>query len=66
MLWRDLAGLLALHTLEDAVDWSSEHSVQPLPLLLVAIPTFWALIDCGLLLRRRFRDGAGNQMLRWI
>jgi len=65
MLWKDLASLQYLQTLEDFLDWSQTHPIQPLPWLLVGISSIWALIDCGLLLRRKFRDGAGNTITRW-
>ena len=65
MLWRDLAGVLALETIDQLMDWASQHQPQPLPLLMVAIPVFWALFDCALLARRRFRDGAGQEITRW-
>ena len=66
LLWRDLASLQYLQTLEDFMEWSQNHPIQPIPWLLVGISAFWALIDCGILLRRKFRDGAGNTMTRWI
>jgi hypothetical protein len=66
MLWKDVASLVKLQTLDDFMDWSQSHPIQPIPWLLVGISAFWALIDCGILLRRKFRDGAGNTMTRWI
>jgi hypothetical protein len=66
MLWRGLAGIQSLHTIDELDDWVLNHPVQPLPALLILIPSIWAVIDCGLLLARRFRDGAGELITRWI
>jgi TM2 domain-containing membrane protein YozV len=66
MLWHDLAGLAALRTMDDIQNWILTNQVRPLPVLLVAIPTFWAVFDCVVLLSRRFTDGAGEKMTRWI
>ena len=69
MLWRDVAGLagvLSLETIDQVVDWAAQHPVHPLPVLLVSIPVFWALFDCFLLARGRFRDTAGNPITRWV
>ena len=66
MLWRDFAGLLSLESIDQLTDWALQHPVRPLPLLLAGIPVFWALFDCGLLAGRRFRDGAGEQISRWV
>ena len=66
MLWRDLAGIQTLQTVDQFMDWAMEHQVQPLPVLVVAVPVFWALFDCALLARHRFRDGAGNAITRWV
>jgi hypothetical protein len=63
MLWKDLA---SLQTLEDFMDWSQTHPIQPIPWLLVGVSSTWAIIDCYSLLRRKFKDGAGNTMTRWI
>ena len=66
MLHRDLAGVESLQTLEQVQDWVLNYNVRPLPWLLLLIPSFWALIDCILLAGRRFRDGAGNTISRWV
>jgi hypothetical protein len=66
MLWKDLASLLALHTLDDYMDWSQTHSMQPIPWFLVGFSTTWAIVDAYLLLFRKFKDGAGDPMTRWI
>jgi hypothetical protein len=66
MLWHYMAGVQALQTVEEVEDWVLNHPIQPLPVLLVAIPSFWALIDCYFLIARKFRDGAGERMTRWI
>jgi hypothetical protein len=66
MLWRQFAGLEALQTIDQVEDWVQSHPIQPLPVLLVSIPSIWALIDCYLVLARKFRDGAGQKITRWI
>jgi hypothetical protein len=66
MLWKDLAGLQALQSLEDMMDWIQSHPQQPLPWLLVGIPSTWAIIDCYSLIAGKFKDGAGNKITRWI
>jgi H+/Cl- antiporter ClcA len=66
MLWKDLAPLQAMQSLEDLLDWLQGHPQQPLPWLLVGIPSMWAIIDCYYLIARKFKDGAGNKMTRWI
>jgi hypothetical protein len=66
MLRHQFAGLQALQTIDDVQEWVLNHPLQPLPWLLVGIPSFWALIDCYSLIARRFRDGAGNKMTRWV
>jgi len=66
MLWKDLAGLQALQSLEDFLEWEQSHPIQPIPWLLVGIASCWAIVDCYLLLARNFRDGSGNKITRWI
>jgi len=66
MLWRQLAGLSNLQTLDQVSDWVQDHPMQPIPWLLVGIPSLWALVDCYILIARKFRDGAGNPITRWI
>jgi hypothetical protein len=66
MLWPTFASLEALQTIDQVEDWSQNHPIQPLPWLLVGIPCFWAIIDCYLLIARKFRDGAGEKITRWI
>ncbi len=66
MLWRGMSGIGALKTIDDVETWVLNHPVQPFPVLLVAIPSFWALIDCALLLSRHFRDGTGEKITHWI
>jgi hypothetical protein len=66
MLSRDLAGLTAIQSIDDFQAWSLNHQVQPIPVFLVAIPTFWALFDCATLLRRKFLDGAGEKITHWV
>lgn len=65
LLGKDLAGITALRTMEDIQDWALQHQVRPLPVLLIAIPVFWAIFDCFALLAGRFIDGAGRRMSRW-
>jgi hypothetical protein len=55
-----------MQSLEDLLDWLQGHPQQPLPWLLVGIPSMWAIIDCYSLIARKFKDGAGNKMTRWI
>lgn len=68
LLYHALSDVLALQTVDQLQDWVFSHgdAVKPLPVLLVAIPSFWALVNCGLLAARRFRDGQGNKMTQWI
>jgi len=66
MLWRQFASLETLQTIDQIDDWIQDHPIQPLPMLLVAIPSMWALIDCYTLIARKFRDGAGEKITRWI
>jgi hypothetical protein len=66
MLWRDMVGIETLQTMDQVAEWVQDHPQHPLPWLLVGIPSMWALIDCYALLARKFRDGAGNPITRWI
>jgi hypothetical protein len=66
MLWRQLASLESLQTVDQVEGWMQNHPIQPLPWLLLCIPSLWALIDCYSLIARKFRDGAGNKITRWI
>ena len=66
MLRRDTVGIENLQTADQMMDWMQDHPMHPLPWLLVGIPSMWALIDCYALLARKFRDGAGNPITRWI
>jgi len=66
MLRHDLAGVESLQTIDQVQDWMLNFQIRPLPVLLVTIPSFWSLVDFILLASRRFRDGAGNQILRWV
>ncbi len=65
-----LASLEALQTIDQIEDWAQSHPIQPVPVLLVTIllviPSVWALIDCYSLIARKFRDGAGEKITRWI
>jgi hypothetical protein len=66
MLWPDMVGLLrATQNIDELMEWSSHHVIQPLPVLLVAIPSVWAVVDCVILGMMRFRDGGGKRMTRW-
>jgi TM2 domain-containing membrane protein YozV len=66
LMQRDLTGIFSIQSLDDYLDWATSHQIHPLPVLLVAIPVFWAIYDCGLLLGRRFKDGAGNVITTWV
>jgi hypothetical protein len=66
VLWREIASLEALQSVDQVQGWLTDHPIQPLPWLLVGIPSTWALIDCYSLLARKFRDGAGNKITRWV
>jgi hypothetical protein len=66
MLWRDFASIESLQTFDQVEEWVQDHPIHPLPWLLVGIPCFWALIDCYALIARKFRDGSGNQITRWV
>ena len=66
MLWKDLISLSKLQDLQDYVDWTQSHPIQPIPWLLIGIPCFWVIIDCALLVRGKFKDAAGHLMTRWI
>jgi hypothetical protein len=66
MLRKDFAGLENIETVDQMMDWTQDHPMHPLPWLLVGIPSTWALVDCYALLARKFRDGAGNPITRWI
>ena len=66
MLWRDMEGIETLQTMDQVAEWVQDHPQHPLPWLLGGIPSMWALIDCYALLARKFRDGAGNPITRWI
>ena len=66
MLWPDLARLESLQTIDDVLNWASSYQIRPLPWLMVSIPLFWAAVDCILLASRRFRDGPGNRISRWV
>ena len=66
MLWKDLAGLEALQSFEDMIEWSQNHPIQPIPWLLISISGIWAIVDCYALIARKFKDGAGNQITRWV
>jgi hypothetical protein len=66
MLSRDLSGIESLQTLDQIQDWILRHQIHPLPVLLLAIPSFWALVDCILLALRRFKDGNGEMMTHWV
>jgi TM2 domain-containing membrane protein YozV len=65
-----LASLQTLQTIDQIEDWAQSHPVQPLPVLLATIllliPSIWALIDCYSLIARKFLDGAGEKITRWI
>jgi len=66
MFSHDLSGISSLQTLDQVQDWAERHPIHPLPVLLVSIPSLWALLDCLLLMLRRFRDGSGEVMTRWV
>ncbi|HEX4084222.1 MAG TPA: TM2 domain-containing protein [Chthoniobacteraceae bacterium] len=69
LLKNDLAGIQAAVqnlNLEDLQDWILQHPVHPLPVILVGISSFWALGDCVMLAARKFRDGHGEVMTRWM
>jgi hypothetical protein len=59
-------GLENIQTVDEVSDWVQDHPMHPLPWLLVGIPSTWALVDCYSLLARKFRDGAGNPITRWV
>jgi hypothetical protein len=66
MLRRDMTGIENLQTFDQVMDWTQDHPMHPVPWALVGIPSLWALIDCYALLARKFRDGAGNPITRWV
>jgi hypothetical protein len=70
MLWPDLksleASLKAVQSLEDYLDWTQSIPIHPLPLLIIGIPCIWAIVDCYLLLFKKFRDRTGQPITRWI
>ena len=66
MLSRNLSGIFSLESVDQVQDWLLRHQIQPLPVLLLAIPSFWALIDCIQLAVGRFRDAAGHRITRWV
>jgi len=67
VLWPEMVGLLrAMQNIDELMDWSTRHVIQPWPVLLVAIPSFWAVLDCVILGMKRFRDGEGKRMTRWV
>jgi hypothetical protein len=66
MLRRDVVGIEDVQTADQASDWIQDHPQHALPWLLVGIPSVWALVDCYALIARKFRDGAGNPITRWI
>jgi hypothetical protein len=68
--WKDYllinAAIHTLTTLPDMLDWSANHPIAPWPWVLILISATWAVFDCGVLLARKFRDGSGKVMTRWI
>ncbi|MGA3170253.1 MAG: TM2 domain-containing protein [Chthoniobacteraceae bacterium] len=66
MIWPVLAKLESLQTIGQLVDWSANNQLPPVPVLMVSVSTIWALFDCILLAGGKFKDGAGDQMTRWI
>ncbi len=69
MLWRELPGLQtleSLQTIDDIDAFVLNHPIHPLPVFLTAISSFWALFDCVMLIRRKFRDGTGEKITRWV
>jgi len=62
----NLSGIFSIQTPDQMQDWVLHHEIQPFPVLLVAIPSFWALIDCILLALGRLKDSKGNRIQRWM
>jgi hypothetical protein len=66
MLWKDLAGLEKIQTLEDMMEWAQNYPIRPVPWLLVGVPCFWVIGDCYALLAKKFKDGEGEKITRWV
>ena len=66
LMWRDSAGLMNLHSIDEVQNWALTHQIHPLALLLLAVPVFWALGDTIALLAGKFSDRQGNKISRWI
>jgi len=67
LIKNDFAGIqTAMQNLDDLQDWVLQHPVHPLPVLLIGASSFWALGDCAALMMRKFHDGKGEVMTRWV
>jgi hypothetical protein len=73
MLWPDLmqmesmfSHIDSIQSLDQVQDWLLHYHIRPLPWLLALIPSVWVTVDCFLLILRKFTDGQGNKMTRWV
>lgn len=74
-VWLEItsSGLLAiarsglnLETIERASDWEETHGIPFMPMIALIAVGFWIAADAGLLLARKFTDGAGKKITHWI
>ena len=67
-----LNGNVDWRLIDEFQDWIQREQGQVnskvaiIGLIVLAIPTFWVLVDCVLLMMRKFRDGQGETMTRWF
>jgi hypothetical protein len=74
--WQSLKGLIAiLHSrsddpmvlLQSISDWNEKNGQATLlPTLVMIAGGIWVAVDATFLLRRKFTDGRGNKITRWV
>jgi hypothetical protein len=53
-------------TVERISDWQQTHSTPFLPMLSLIAVGIWIAMDASLLVARKFKDGDGVRITRWI